>query len=68
MDGQRGLSRLRRPAAPRFARGARRGPGRAALAGVRPPVPRPMQIVLVAARTATLYPLKQLGTGILLIL
>ena len=69
-DGQRGLS-----SAEAAARARRFGPNELA-AGQAEPRWRafvrqyrdPMQIVLVAAGAGSLYPLKQLGTGILLIL
>jgi P-type Ca2+ transporter type 2C len=69
-DGQRGLS-----SAEAAARGRRCGPNKLA-AGKAEPRWRafarqyrdPMQIVLLAAGIGSLYPLKQLGTGVLLIL
>jgi Ca2+-transporting ATPase len=70
VDGQRGLS-----SAEATARAQRFGPN---TFDARRPEPRwhafarqyadPMQIVLLAAGTGSLYPLKQLGTGLLLIL
>jgi P-type Ca2+ transporter type 2C len=69
-DGQRGLS-----SAEAAARGRRCGPNKLAAGKAEPswrfftPQYRdPMQIVLLAAGIGSLYPLKQLGTGVLLIL
>ena len=69
-DGQRGLS-----SAEAAARAQRFGPNKLAAAKAEPrwhaflrQYRDPMQIVLLAAGIGSLYPLKQLGTGILLIL
>ena len=69
-DGQRGLS-----SAEAAARARRFGPNKLAAARAEPrwhaflrQYRDPMQIVLLAAGIGSLYPLKQLGTGILLIL
>ena len=69
-DGQRGLS-----SAEAAARARRFGPNELAAGRAEPrwrafvrQYRDPMQIVLVAAGAGSLYPLKQLGTGILLIL
>ena len=70
VDGQRGLS-----SAEAVARALRFGPNKLAAAKAEPrwhaflrQYRDPMQIVLLAAGIGSLYPLKQLGTGILLIL
>ena len=69
-DGQRGLS-----SAEAAARARRFGPNKLAAARAEPrwhaflrQYRDPMQLVLLAAGIGSLYPLKQLGTGILLIL
>jgi Ca2+-transporting ATPase len=69
-DGQRGLS-----SAEAAARGERFGPNKFAAGQAEPrwhafgrQYRDPMQLVLLAAGIGSLYPLKQLGTGILLIL
>jgi len=69
-DGQRGLS-----SAEAASRARRFGPNKLAAAKAEPrwhafgrQYRDPMQIVLLAAGIGSLYPLKQLGTGILLIL
>ena len=70
VDGQRGLS-----SAEAAARAQRFGPNKLAAAKAEPrwhafvrQYRDPMQLVLLAAGVGSLYPLKQLGTGILLIL
>ena len=70
VDGQRGLS-----SAEAASRARRFGPNKLAAAKAEPrwhaflrQYRDPMQIVLLAAGVGSLYPLKQLGTGILLIL
>ena len=70
VDGQRGLS-----SAEAAARAQRFGPNKLAAAKAEPrwhaflrQYRDPMQLVLLAAGIGSLYPLKQLGTGILLIL
>jgi Ca2+-transporting ATPase len=70
VDGQRGLS-----SAEAAARAQRSGPNKLAAGKAEPrwhafarQYSDPMQIVLLAAGIGSLYPLKQLGTGVLLIL